>query len=397
MSLDVPTLMFSGAFVCVLCGGFLSFAWWQYRATAAIWWAAAFLTLGLAVSWLAASFFAHPAFFPIGLILLIASPALVWCGVCRFFGTPIRALPIAAAFALWLVTLGSMPSLGREWITSVLHTLLVVALNGAVIWELMRNRNEQLRARVPLVMLTALNIAIYLMAIPEALEGGLRGAEPPRLASMFGLIHFETMLYAIGATVFLVALIKERSEQKNLRDAETDMLTGLANRRAFIPMAERVADRCRKQGEPCAVVVFDLDHFKSVNDRFGHPFGDAVLATFGRIVRETLRPGDLVSRAGGEEFFAILPGADLKHGCSTAKRVCQAFEAAAVSIDGRPVGATVSAGVMATEDGDISLAKLLERADAALYRAKVRGRNCVQCGLEEPDRQQADRQLVRVA
>jgi len=396
MHLDIPTLMFADAFVCALCAGFLSFTWWQSRERAAVWWAASFLALGLAVGLLALSFGAFPPLFLPGLILLIVAPALIWCGFRAFFAVPLRTLPLAAGLALWPASFGLEGVEAPTWMPMVVHSLIVIAFNGAVVWELLRNCDEHLRARNPLIVITCINIAVFALAIPDAIGGSLPDGQPPALTSMFGLIHFETMLYAIGATVFLVALIKERSEQKNLRDAETDMLTGLANRRAFLPMAERVADRCRKQGEPFTVVVFDLDHFKSVNDRFGHPFGDEVLRVFARIVRETLRPGDIVSRVGGEEFFAVLPGANLKEGCAAANRVCHAFEAAATLVDGREVDATVSAGVMAADDPDISLAKLLERADAALYRAKLRGRNCVKCGLEEPDRQTYPR-LVRVA
>ena len=235
-----------------------------------------------------------------------------------------------------------------------------------------------------------------MLAIPSVLLGEVQALEPPSLLSFFGLIHFESLIYAVGTTVFFVALQKERDERKNLHDAQTDALTGLANRRAFLPMAERVAGRCERQGEPYAVVVFDLDRFKRVNDTFGHPFGDEVLRVFADVARAALRPGDLLSRVGGEEFFAMLPGANLKEGCGTAWRVCRAFEAAGAVIGARKVSATVSAGVMASEDASVPLAKLLERADAALYRAKLNGRNCVQCGLEEPDEKPYP-QLVRVA
>ena len=173
-------------------------------------------------------------------------------------------------------------------------------------------------------------------------------------------------------------------------------MTGLANRRAFLPLAERAQERCRRRGEPVSVVVFDLDRFKLVNDTFGHPFGDEVLRIFAHVARAALRPGDIVSRVGGEEFFAILPGATLKEACAVANRVRAAFAEAADDVEGRRVNATVSAGVMASEDASVPLATLLEKADAALYRAKIRGRNCVQCGLEEREEKTIPK-LVRVA
>jgi diguanylate cyclase (GGDEF)-like protein len=397
MHLDVPTLMFAGAFGCALCAGFLSFSWWQSRERAALWWAAAFLTQAAAVGLLALSFVVLPPLFLAGLILLIASPALVWCGFRAFFRVPLRPLPIAAGFLLWPASLGLPEVDAPDWAPIVVHTLLVIAFNGAVVAELLRHRSEHLRARIPLVVLTLVNIAVFALAIPEALQGGLRGAAPPPLASMFGLIHFETLMYAIGATVFLVALIKERGELLTLHEARTDSLTGLANRRAFLEMSERVADRCRRKGEPIAVAVFDLDRFKNVNDTFGHAIGDEVLRVFAGVVRETLRPGDIISRVGGEEFFAVLPGANLEDGCSMANRVRQAFAEASAFVGGCQVRATVSAGVMACRDATTPLATLLEKADAALYRAKLNGRNCVQCGLGELQEKKAYPQLVRVA
>ena len=121
-----------------------------------------------------------------------------------------------------------------------------------------------------------------------------------------------------------------------------------------------------------------------------------MLGIFARVARETLRPGDIMSRVGGEEFFAILPGANLKEGCGTAERVCRAFEEAGIRIEGRWVGATVSAGVMASDDAGAPLAKLLEQRRRRPLPGQGRGRNCVQCGLEEPDQQPYPR-LVNVA
>jgi diguanylate cyclase (GGDEF)-like protein len=397
MTLDIPTLMLASAFVSALCGGFLLSFWWQHREPAALWWAAGSFSGGGAVALLAAAFANKliPLFLG-GLTLLIVAPALTWSGLRCFNGERACFGLIAAAFLTWLAALASQGLHGPEWAPTVVNSTLIAALSAAAIGELGRHGGETLRARVPLTGLIALNGGVFLLAVPAVVTGGIGRLQPPPLASLFGLIHFEGIVYVVGTTVFLVAMVKERSEQRNLREAQTDVLTGLANRRAFLPLAERVADRCQRQGEPYAVVVFDLDRFKRVNDTFGHPFGDEVLRVFADVVRAALRPGDLVSRVGGEEFFAILPGANLKEGCGTARRVCRAFEAAGATIDGCKVGATVSAGVMASDDASVPLAKLLERADAALYRAKLNGRNCVQCGLEEPDEKPYPR-LVRVA
>jgi len=126
--------------------------------------------------------------------------------------------------------------------------------------------------------------------------------------------------------------------------------------------------------------MFDLDHFKSINDRFGHQTGDETLKLFGAIARSTLRSSDVFARFGGEEFVAILPGS-LADATVAAERVRLTFQGAAGSIAGSPVAATVSVGA-ASADLGAYIAGLLTAADQALYRAKANGRNRVE-GVEQ--------------
>ncbi len=135
--------------------------------------------------------------------------------------------------------------------------------------------------------------------------------------------------------------------------------------------------RQAKHREPVSVLMFDLDHFKSINDRFGHPFGDEVLRTFASTASSSLRAGDLVGRFGGEEFVAMLPG-NLAEASIAADRVRLAFQAAASVVSGQKVDATVSIGVAS---GGIDVPGLIASADVALYRAKANGRNRVE-GVE---------------
>ncbi len=165
------------------------------------------------------------------------------------------------------------------------------------------------------------------------------------LESWFGLIHFESIVFSVGTAVFVVAFIRERGEARQRTAAETDPLTGVSTRRALLEQAEEALRECQATDEPLSLVVFDLDRFKSINDRFGHPVGDAVLMRFGDTVRTALRDGDHLGRLGGEEFALLLPRMSLGAAFAVAERVRAGFEADCKSVAGNEIGGTVSAGV----------------------------------------------------
>ncbi|WP_243041146.1 ligand-binding sensor domain-containing diguanylate cyclase [Dyella sedimenti] len=154
--------------------------------------------------------------------------------------------------------------------------------------------------------------------------------------------------------------------------ASTDELTGLCNRRRFLQLAEEVRGQAA-DGNAC-VALLDLDHFKQINDTYGHLAGDAVIRTAGRIVREQCREGDLAGRYGGEELVACLPGTTLAQGMEVAERIRRALAASPVVHEGQSIAMTASIGVAAWRAGE-SLSQWLSRADRALYEAKHGGRN----------------------
>ena len=130
--------------------------------------------------------------------------------------------------------------------------------------------------------------------------------------------------------------------------------------------------------------MFDLDHFKRVNDTFGHALGDEVLVTFGKVLRKTLRPKDVVGRLGGEEFAALLPNTDRECAVALAERARSAYAEAAQFVGGQPVRNTVTIGVHSAT-GFIDLSELLDAADSALYEAKALGRNCIRVHGQPPE------------
>jgi diguanylate cyclase (GGDEF)-like protein len=192
-----------------------------------------------------------------------------------------------------------------------------------------------------------------------------------------GLIHFVGLVYAIGVTLFLTAMLKERSAGSYKLAALVDPLTGLKNRRAFLDQAQRVLDRGCRDATPVALLAFDLDGFKHVNDRFGHAAGDQVLQIFARVLAGVLRTTNIIARIGGEEFVAIVPGASDQAAVAIANRIREAFQRDAEFVNGQRVGGTVSVGVASTGGRACLVADLLAKADAALYRGKNAGRNRV--------------------
>ena len=164
-----------------------------------------------------------------------------------------------------------------------------------------------------------------------------------------------------------------------LRAAVSDPLTGLYNRRYAVPHLGRLSERAAKYGRDYALLLADLDHFKSVNDTYGHAAGDAVLQCFSRRLTDNLRVADLVARFGGEEFLIAIPDTTREQAKATAERLTQIMEQQPIALpDGRHITVTLSIGVAIgrASEGEDPMA-LVERADQALYAAKEGGRNRV--------------------
>lgn len=174
-----------------------------------------------------------------------------------------------------------------------------------------------------------------------------------------------------------------------LQAAVFDPLTGLYNRRYAMPHLARITQHARDTGRPFAVMAADLDHFKRVNDAYGHASGDAVLVEVAQRLRQSLRGADMVARIGGEEFLVILPGASLPQAQDAALRICQSISSKPFIIPGSrlPIEVTISIGMAIggkdepqAGDADETGLSVLDQADRALYAAKGRGRNQVKLG-----------------
>ncbi|WP_457105958.1 diguanylate cyclase [Methylobacterium sp. P5_C11] len=159
--------------------------------------------------------------------------------------------------------------------------------------------------------------------------------------------------------------------------ADTDALTGLLNRRAFLPLANDAMSYFRRYKRSICILMIDIDHFKRVNDLYGHAAGDEVIRQVGRIISDAIRTTDKVARFGGEEFVVLLRETDLKGAAVFADRIRQTVATTVFEPEGPCLRATISIGMAEAEFTDVDVDHTIERADRALYAAKSGGRNCV--------------------
>lgn len=188
-----------------------------------------------------------------------------------------------------------------------------------------------------------------------------------------------------GTTLYLVASLEQAWSAVN-EMAMCDALTGLSNRRRFVPAARRELDLAQRHRQSLAVVLLDVDHFKAVNDTFGHLQGDAVLVEVARRCQRALRATDLLARWGGEEFIMLLPNTPLPQARQLAERVREAIVCEPrIRIEGQDVQVTASLGATGIGPGQtLSLDELIQRADLALYQAKSAGRDRVAMSESAP-------------
>ncbi|MFT3807929.1 GGDEF domain-containing protein [Arenimonas sp.] len=295
-----------------------------------------------------------------------------------FYGVPRRILRLAIitvlvmASSAWFVY--AWPSLHwRIVATSLLMALLIGSSARAIL------RRHGPRGAIPLTTAvifvggTALIAyrAIYELATPLLVDSFFQ--LPPGQNWAFVLLGLLPVLSTVG---FLL-MCTERSQQELERAAQLDYLTGIYNRRAIEDLARRAIAASRRHGIPMAMMIVDVDHFKRINDQFGHETGDQALMETVRRLRESLRSEDLVGRLGGEEFVAILPNTDAASALAAAERVRIAFAETPMQFEDDAMTVTISAGVALLAPGDQQFSHLLRRADRAMYAAKNAGRNQV--------------------
>lgn len=259
----------------------------------------------------------------------------------------------------------------------VIMSLIIGLLSGTMALVLLNPKSQ------PSVLqrIIGANNLVFCCAMVLRACSGVWGGE----LTVFSTGAVQTFTYVTGYALMIVngfgflLLCKEADDRKMAQFATVDSLTGVVNRRAFFELSASARMLASRQRHPLSLMMLDLDHFKSLNDRFGHAAGDAALCVFAAAAQGALREPDILARLGGEEFAVTLPGTDLAGAIQAAERVRRAVSEALLPASCGDFALRVSIGVVLVDpDEDINAA--LARADRALYAAKSAGRDRVMVG-----------------
>jgi two-component system cell cycle response regulator len=273
---------------------------------------------------------------------------------------------------------------------------IIMANNGNEAWDILENSDRPNMAVLDWMMpgmdgveicrrLRLLNLPNYVYVIlltarskREDIINGLESGADDYIIKPFNREELKSRL-KIGQRIIEL-------EHRILRLASTDYLTGLMNRRAFLERLERELNRCEREVSNMGIIIMDIDHFKRVNDNFGHQVGDLVLQELSGILAKLCRVYDFIGRYGGEEFIVCLPGADKWNTYKIAERMRSTIENSKIILLDKEssISVTASFGISSLEPGQIKNAdRLINEADEALYRAKDQGRNRVVMYISE--------------
>ena len=382
MTLDVHTLFLVTIYVEGILGLLLLFVWAQNMALRAVcWWGFAHVTRLASIA-LFGLYGSSPDLITIDLAnaLLFTAFAMTWTGARVFDGRPVEPVYLVTGAVLWLLVCRLPLVMDSNNVRSLIISGIITAYVWLTAYEFWCGRSEALISRWPAIVMFFAHGALFLLRTPMIAllppasvgSGGVYGSV------WMTVLSFEVLLLTISSAFLLLAMAKERTELRHRKAAMVDPLTGIANRRSFLHDASMLAKLHIANPRPTAFLVIDLDHFKSINDRFGHAVGDRVLEIFTEAARKSMRGSDLVGRLGGEEFAAVLADTSREKAVAVAERIRETFAQMAQEVDGHPVCGTVSIGLVHCLERTLDVTELLAQADHALYYAKERGRNRVE-------------------
>jgi diguanylate cyclase (GGDEF)-like protein len=364
-------------FTPAVAGCLLLVSWLQHRRQPALGvWAVGFFTASIAAALIIVARGEIPSFLSIvvGNAILAVAYGILWSGA-RTFERKRISVPLAlVGLLIWLAACSFSPIYSRPEARASVMAAIGICYTLLAVVELWRGRGDG-AWRWPIIVVLLAHAASIPIHIPVAVAW--KHPDPIDLDFLTFMI-FEAAFVSICGAYLFGGLVNERISMNFRQASLTDPLTGVTNRRGFFEIGERHLERARLGNEPIAIVMFDLDRFKTINDQFGHAIGDEVLIAFCRLASAQLRPKDLFARIGGEEFVTLLPNTTTQDALRLAERVRSAIEGASHTVEDPLVRMTVSVGVASPTEGTTALDVLVSAADNALYRAKTAGRNRVE-------------------
>jgi diguanylate cyclase (GGDEF)-like protein len=318
-------------------------------------------------------------------VLILSAALCFWEGARRFRGKEVhKALIVLLVTGYTVFQLYFTFVLNDIGVRIITYSLLAAVIYGAIALELFRKVPHALRFSSWFTgsLFALYSIFMFFRGLLTELLPPLQDLlEPNMLQAMTFLL---AIFFGIAWTFGFVMLNSERLEA-DLRSAQdklqkiatTDFLTGIANVRLFSEAGEREVQRAHRYKRTLALLMIDLDHFKKVNDKYGHATGDKILVAFAGICKKCLRKTDIFGRLGGEEFSILLSETDVNGGRKFAERLRATIEKSRIKVEGKNFHITVSIGVTELLPDDNQLEVALRRADDAMYEAKRKGRNLV--------------------
>jgi len=385
MLFDPRTLLFATSVVLVVCALCMTFLWSSNRTEpGAGYWAVQFSFAALGVALVAAR-----GMVPDFLSVTVANPVLLvsylvfLSGIRVFAGrAPINigliVIAFVAAFILFDYFVHTDPNVS---IRIGLHAIFVIGTHITIAVVLLQNSKADETARRLLALVVSIHAATYVAVLAHVLSA----SSLPSLLDyrdVVVLTSIEAIAFVIFTAVFLALMIGQRYQTMLSRQAILDPLTEVLNRRGFMLQARRELARRDSTGKTAVLAIADLDHFKSVNDRFGHQAGDVALVQFVGTARRQLRETDLIGRMGGEEFALMIFGIEERPALALLERLRGAVARTPVLTMSTEFELTVSIGAVVIPDAQLAIAqfgieKFMHAADTALYVAKTSGRNQV--------------------
>ncbi|CAB3864735.1 hypothetical protein LMG26858_02406 [Achromobacter anxifer] len=343
-------------------------------------------TAGNALAVLSLLSYAAAQALPPGVYVMVSNTAwvcavsLVYVGVRQFFGLRPLARRTAAfgalciaAFALMLYVTDDL--LGRMLLFSA-YTVAAMMATGLVF----HRERKRIQTRGVMLYLMLASFGLAALHALRLIVYTVGGQAPSSLLdpTPWGLFFIVCGTVTVPGLFLALLLLIQTSLSERMEAALTfDGLTRAYSRRSILDELERELQRCKRAGGKLAVLVLDIDHFKSINDRYGHAAGDAALRHFSDVVQRAVRASDRFGRLGGEEFVLLMYDCDPARALVQAQRVCDALRDTPFHLQGREVRMTTSGGLASYQSGD-SADGILARADDALYRAKEHGRDRVE-------------------